>query len=222
MNTNDHYINQIEIVTSLFTVEKGKIKVLLFSKQDEPYKGYWMLPSNLLMTTETVEECASETIYEFSGLKDVYLIQNSIFSDIHRLPGARILANSLIGMIDIETVKEETKKTSLDGSWFDIHEIPKMVYDHGDIVLDAITSLKKQLLQNDYLMKKFYPHEFTLPELQSTYEHLLNKPLDRRNFRKKWLHLNLLEDTMDQNTKTNGRPARLYCFKENLKENIYE
>ena len=217
---NNRYINQIEVVTNIFTVENGKIKVLLFRKQEDPFKGYWMLPSNLLMTTETIEECANATILEFTGLQDIHFIQSSVFSEIHRLPGARILANTLIGVVDIKTVKHIFENREIEGTWFDINEIPKMIYDHGTIVLDAISNLKK-LLPYDYeLMKLFYPNDFTLPELQSTYEHLLNKELDRRNFRKKWMNLNILEDTMDKKNHTNGRPAKLYRFKENMKESI--
>lgn len=217
MEIDKHYINQIEVVTNIFTVENGKIKVLLFRKIEEPFRGYWMLPSNLLMTSETIEECASDTIYQFVGLRDLYLKQSKIFSKIDRLPGARILANSLICLVDFDTIMyNQNKKESSESAWFDINEIPKMIYDHGTILESAVNDLRS-LLVNDYdMIKMLYPKDFTLPELQLTYEHLLNKKLDRRNFRKKLINLNILEDTMDKNNKTNGRPAKLYCFKDNL------
>ena len=102
MELDKHYINQIEVVTNIFSVIDGKVKVLLFKKMEEPFKGYWMLPSNLLMTSETIEECAVATIYEFIGIKNLYMKQSDIFSKIDRLPGMRILANSLICLIDYD------------------------------------------------------------------------------------------------------------------------
>ena len=51
MELDKHYINQIEVVTNIFSVIDGKVKVLLFKKMEEPFKGYWMLPINLLMTS---------------------------------------------------------------------------------------------------------------------------------------------------------------------------
>ena len=90
MELDKHYINQIEVVTNIFSVIDGKVKVLLFKKMEEPFKGYWMLPRNLLMTSETIEECADATIYEFIGIKNLYMKQSDIFSKIDRLPGMRI------------------------------------------------------------------------------------------------------------------------------------
>ena len=220
MELDKHYINQIEVVTNIFSVIDDKVKVLLFKKMEEPFKGYWMLPSNLLMTSETIEECAEATIYEFIGIKNLYMKQSDIFSKIDRLPGMRILANSLICLIDYDNYSYN-KNSKIESSWFDIDEVPKMIYDHGSILSAAISNLRT-LLPNDYnMMKILYPKDFTLPELQITYEHLLGRKLDRRNFRKKLIHLDILEDTMDKNNKTNGRPAKLYCFKEDLERSIF-
>ena len=65
---DNRYINQIEVLVNLFTIDKGKLKILLFRRDEEPFKGYWMLPSNLLMVSETIEDCAKDTINEMAGL----------------------------------------------------------------------------------------------------------------------------------------------------------
>lgn len=213
MELDTRYINQIEVLISLFTIDNGKLKVLLIRKENDPFKGYWMLPSNLLMTSETIEECAKETILEFSGIENIYLKQCNVFSKIDRLPNDRILGNSLIGLIDKETLLLKKKKSAFEDVWFPIEEIPKMVYDHGDILKDAIEYLKN-ILNNTNMLKKLFPSDFTMPELQSVYEQILGKKLDRRNFRKKMLALDLLEETGDKNNRKMGRPAKLYRFKE--------
>jgi len=210
---DNRYINQIEVLVNLFTISKGKLNVLLFRKEEEPFKGYWMLPSNLLMVSETIEECARYTIDEMAGLNDIYLKQCNVFSKIDRLPNDRIVANSLIGLIDNQTLMLKKVKRNYESAWFPINEVPKMVYDHGDILKDTICCLRKELT-NVELLKKLFPSDFTMPELQAVFEEILGKELDRRNFRKKILNLDILEDTGDKNNIKNGRPAKLYRFKD--------
>lgn len=204
--------NKIEVLINLFTFNKGEIKVLLFKKQDEPFKGYWMLPSNLMLNKETLDECANETLKEKIGITDIYMETCDIFSDIDRIPDTRIVGISVLGIID--TVKANV---SLDikeeAEWFNINNIPKTIYDNGMIIENSIEKLKKELL-NTKLLKVFFPSDFTLPELQKLFEQILNKKLDRRNFRKKILKLDIIEDTMEKNISMTGRPAKLYRFKD--------
>ena len=215
---DNRYINQIEVLVNLFTISKGKLNVLLFRKEEEPFKGYWMLPSNLLMTTETIEECAKYTINEMAGIENIYLKQCNVFSKIDRLPNDRILGNSLIGLDDNQTLLLKKQKRNFESAWFTINDLPKIVYDHGDILKDTINYLRKELT-NVELLKKLFPSDFTIPELQAVFEEILAKKLDRRNFRKKLINLDILEDTGDKNNIKNGRPAKLYRFKE-LESNI--
>lgn len=214
---DNRYINQIEVIVNLFTLDKNRLKVFLVKRDYEPLKGYWMLPNNLLMTSETIEDCALDTILEFLGTNNIYLKQCNIFSKVDRIPNGRIVGNSLIGLIDSKTLTLKKQKTNYEGVWFPIDEIPKMVYDHSDILKDAIDYLKNQL-QNKDIMKILFPSDFTLSELQNLYEQILNKKLDRRNFRKKILHLDILEDTLEKTNNKMGRPAKLYRFKGDIYE----
>ena len=105
--------------------------------------------------------------------------------------------------------------------WFLINELPKIGYDHEEIAINSIETLKKKLLTSESL-KTLFPSDFTLPELQKIYEQILGKQLDRRNFRKKFLSLDLIEDTNEKNIGCNGRPAKLYRFKEGIQNiNIF-
>lgn len=205
------YINQIEVIVNLFTFDKGKFKVLLFRRNEEPFKGYWMLPSNLLMISETIDECALYTINEMAGLSDIYLKQCNVFSKIDRLPNDRIIANSLIGLVDNQTLYLKKNVTNYESAWFPIDELPKMVYDHSEILIDAIKYLKNELKNIDNL-KKLFINDFTMGELQKVYEAIYDKELDRRNFRKKILSMNIIKPTGDKNVNTTGRPAELYQF----------
>ena len=209
---DNRYINQLEIIINIFTVINGKIKILLFRRDIEPFKNHWMLPSNLLMVNETIEECAYATIDDFTGIKDIYIQNCNIFSKIDRLPNDRIIACSMIGIIDIDSFNFKKKNHGVHYEWFDIDSIPKTVYDHSMIIKDAINYLKNKIIQNKFL-SIFFPSDFTIPELFSIYEQAYNRKLDRRNFRKKLIALNLIEDTGYKNKVTNGRPAKLYRLK---------
>lgn len=217
MNIDTRYINQLEVVVNLFTVENGIIKILLIKKDEEPFKNYWYLPSNLLMTSETIDECARDTVFEFTNFENVILKQCSIFSKIDRLPGDRIIADSLIGIISSKEFKNHQYRKNIEHCWFPISDIPKTVYDHGLIIEDAVKLLKKEI-KNNNLIDLFLEEDFTLPELQSVYESAYNKKLDRRNFRKYMLLNNKIVDSGKSIQGQNGRPPKLYHFNENKVE----
>lgn len=208
---NEQYNNQIEIINSIFTVIDGNIKILLFKRNEEPFKGYWMLPSNLLMTNETIEQCSLATIKEYSGYSNVYIEQSNIKSDISRLPNSRTIACSFIAIIDKESPRE---KINIESEFFNINEIPKLVYDH-DLIIQMNISILKDKIKNNKLIDIFYKSDFTLPELQKMYEVAYEKTFDRRNFRKKLINMNIIEDTGFKNKSEFGRPAKLYRFKKN-------
>lgn len=215
MNAEMKYMNELEVLINLFTIEKGVLKVLLVRRDMEPYRGYWMLPTGLLLSNETIEECSREVLYEWLGLKDIHLENCGIYSELKRIPVERVIGSSLTGIIDIDSFNIKRKKNIESFAWFSVDEIPKVVYDHDQIIMDASKYIRKRLRQIDFL-KHLFPSDFTLPELQMTYEQIIGKSLDRRNFRKKIISLDILEDTRYKNEETNGRPAKLYRFKDEI------
>ncbi len=212
------YYNIIESLATIFTIDQGKIKVLLMRKKSEPYKGYWILPGGIVANNETIEDNLLDAIDNKLGLKDVYLEQCYICSDVDRDAEERIIAISYVGLIDnVSATIKRDKKENIETSWFNINDIPKMAYDHADILHENIEFLRKKIVSSNVL-KSLFPSDFTLPELQHAYEQILNKKFDRRNFRKKFINLGLIEDTGDKNVGGSGRPAKLYSFKEVIEE----
>ena len=220
MDVDMKYMNELEVLINLFTIDKdGVLKILLIRRDMDPYRGYWMLPTSLLLSNETIEECATEALYDWVGLKGVYMEQCNVYSDLKRIPVERVIGNSLVGIVDIQTFDWKRKKRNDEVAWFPVHEIPKVVYDHVNIIEDAVKYIKKRLKNINYL-KNLFPSDFSLPELQSVYEQVLGHSLDRRNFRKKIMNMDVLDDTGDKNELTNGRPAKLYKFKEELSDDL--
>lgn len=214
----DEYKVILETLINIFTVEKGNLKVLLIRKQSDPYKGYWILPNSIVSNQETVDENVKSVVEDKLRLTDLYIEQNHVFSNLDRDPDDRIVGISYVGLIDY--VSANLKMENIPGvefAWFNISDIPKMGYDHEEVVKDSIIYLRK-ILVNSKILKKLFPSDFTLPEIQKVYEQILGRELDRRNFRKKFINLGLVVDTGYKNEGNNGRPGKLYRFNDEIKE----
>lgn len=210
MKDDRNYLNKLEVLINVFKTENGRLKILLFKKETEPYKGYWMLPSSLLFSEETIEHCALDTMQNMVGYENVSLYHVNVYSNRQTTPLGRVIGCSMLTLLDNEKAKFERKLIAgFESQWFPIKEIPKMVGDHDKIIKDAIYFLKKRLEKKN-ILSAFYPNYVSLKELQCFYEELLDISLDRRNFRKKVLNSGLLIQTDERNLKTNGRPATLY------------
>ena len=214
----EEYSIILENLVSIFTVERGVLKVLLMRKKNDPYKGYWILPSSIITNKETLEDSLYTIVQNRLGLPKIYLEQGHIFSGLDRDPDERIVGISYIGLIDYQRfMMKREEKNDIEFSLFDIENIPKMGYDHEEVVKDSIKILRKKLLNCDVL-KNLFPSDFTLPEIQRVYEQILGHSLDRRNFRKKFVNLGIVVDTGERNIGGNGRPGKLYRLSENLKD----
>lgn len=208
-------INNIEVNLNIFTIDKGEVKILLIRKKEDPYKGYWVLPTSNLFNDEEINVTIGNIFCEKCGLPNIIFEQFHSFSDFNKIPEKHLINIGYIGLIDSTT--KEIKEEIIEGvekSWFSIKTIPKMAFNHELIAKRAIEYLRSKLI-NSNILKSFFPSDFTLPELQKVYEQILGRELDRRNFRKKFLTFGLIEDTGYKNEGFNGRPAKLYRFKEN-------
>ena len=204
----------LETMINLYTVDKGNLKILLERKKEEPYKGYWTLPNDILEKDKTLETTIESILNKTISTSNVYIEQNYTFSETDRNPNNRVVATSYIGLVDNRITKLNEE---LEISWFNLDELPKIGYDHKEIIEKSKKQLKTKLV-NTTILKNLFPSDFTLPELQSVFESIMNKKIDRRNFRKKFFNLNLIEETGYNSIGGSGRPAKLYKFKENIKE----
>ena len=213
-----NYNQVLETLIGIFTVDKSSIKILLMHKKSEPYKGYWILPGNTVLNTETLENNVTDVVFDKLGLPSLYIEQCHTFSNLDRDPEDRIIAATFMGLIDnITLYLKKEPRAGVELEWFDINNIPKMGYDHDKIIEKLINHFRGKIV-NSNILKLLFPSDFTLPELQHVYEQILGVKFDRRNFRKKLINLGYIEDTGDINEGYTGRPAKLYRFKEDLKE----
>lgn len=216
---NPLYKNQgIHVISSIFTVDHGVVKVLLIKRKNIPFKDKWALVGGAVYNNENLLDALNREIYEKSGIKDIDLYLVDVHGEVDRSPVMRMVAISYMGVIDINSVNvlKETLKTS-DADWVNINLVNDLAYDHDKILASAYVALKKKIL-NSNILKSLFPSGFTMPEIQKTYEAILGKTFDRRNFRRKLLSLDLIEDT-GKTTKFEGnKPAKLYKFKKKIED----
>lgn len=220
METNNpKYKGQgIHVMAAIFTVDHGITKVLLVERRNEPFYGMWALPGGALYNDESIEDGMNRELLEKTGLTVPNLRLCNVFGRVDRSPCMRMVGVSYLGVIDRFKVQllTSTLKTS-NADWFSIEDIPRLAYDHEEILKDALEKLKENIVESD-LLETLFPKEFTLPEVQKVYESILGVTYDRRNFRKKMLSLDLIEDT-NQTAKFEGKkPAKLYRFKKGRKQ----
>lgn len=206
----------IHIIGSIFTIDRGVCKVLLIQRSNEPYKDKWALPGGALYNNEMLQAGMLREIKEKTNISDVNLMLSNIYSDVDRSPVMRMIGISYIAVLDIKKANllKHTEKTQ-NAAWFSIDDVPELAYDHNRVLNDAIEFLKTKIVSSD-ILKTLYPDGFTLPEIQKVYEVILDKDLDRRNFRKKMLSLGFIEDTNKTVKFEGNKPAKLYKFKDEI------
>lgn len=209
--------NLLENLVVIYSADEGCLKILLKKKMDEPYKNYWYVPGEILDTKTTLEESSFRVFKNETGVSGSNLIQGNVFSNIGRGDDNRIIAFTNIIITDKSLV--DIKKTSDLLEWFDVDELPKLAFDHKDIILKVTEEIKSKIALNySDIILDFFPSDFTLTDFQSFYENMIGRKMDRRNFRKKIFSQDLVVDTGEKDTSKVGRPGILYRFNvQNMK-----
>ena len=218
---NPLYKNQgIHVIASIFTVEKGVVKVLLIKRTNEPFKDKWALPGGALYNNEDIIDGMKRELNEKTGISNINLELCNVFGNVNRSNLMRMVGISYLGVIDSAKVKvlKETQKTS-NADWFKIDDIPDLAYDHNEIIKDSLEKLKISILNSD-ILNTLFPDGFTIPELHKTYENILNKTFDRRNFRRKLLNIGLIYDTNKEINFMGNKKAKLYKFNK-IKKSVF-
>jgi len=212
-----HAILATDIV--IFAIKEGSLCILLVKMQKEHFRGYWAVPGGLINPSEPVEACARRNLLKAANADDVYLEQLYTFGEVDRDPHGRVVSVSYYALMPDWRfhLSNSTEYNAIE--WFSIDDLPELAYDHDDVVLFAIERLRSKLTYSNIIFN-LMPDTFTLSELQRAYEVVLNKKLDKRNFRKKILSLNQIASTGRRTVGKAHRPADLYRFKRKTVEII--
>ncbi|MBD5359701.1 MAG: NUDIX hydrolase [Bacteroides sp.] len=173
----------------IFGFDGQRLKVLLIRRGIDPYKGLWALPGGFLTPDETAEQGAARELMEETGFEASCLEQLRAYTAPGRDPRERVITIAFIALVKIADVCGGDD--AAEARWFATDEIPQLAFDHDLILRDALTRLREKIhfhpIGHDLL-----PEQFTMKELQTLYESILNVNFDRRNFAKKMIHIGIL------------------------------
>ena len=193
----------------IFGFNGERLQVLLIERGIEPYKGRWAFPGGFLKMDETAEEGALRELKEETGLENAYIQQLHTFSDPNRDTRERVITIAYYALVRIQEVKGGDDAAS--ARWFPLDEIPPLAFDH-DYILRMATQRLREQIHFQPIGFELLPEKFTIKELQSLYEAILEINFDRRNFAKKMLHLEILTELDETIWPTPKREAKLYKF----------
>lgn len=204
----------------IFGFDEGDLKVLLIKRGTEPFKGKWALPGDLVYPNEGLETAANRVLQELTGLSNVYLEQVRTFGAVDRHPIGRVITIAYYSLIKISDFNITPSSFAQKAKWHNINKAlnDTLAFDHNEILNSCFEALKSKVRIRPVGFE-LLPPKFTLTELQHLYEAVLGTDLDKRNFRKKILSMNLLIDLDELQEGVPHRPAKLYKFdKEKYKK----
>jgi 8-oxo-dGTP diphosphatase len=216
------YLRHLSIDCVIFGFHENELKVLLLKLKN---KDLWCLPGGFIRKNDSLDDAATRVLNDRTGLSDVFLQQFHAFGEPNRdktktgfmsnVKGSwmmdRFVTLGYYALVEYSKVSPQADMFSDDCRWCDIHSIPPLMYDHKQILDKALDVLRLSL--NDHpIGYNLLPEKFTMPELQKLYETILDKPIDRRNFQKKILGLDIVVRLNERKTGGAHKAPYLYRF----------
>lgn len=197
----------------VFGYEEGNISVLLIKRKYEPFKGKWAIPGGFVLDDESLENAVERELFEETGIKINYLEQLYTFGNPNRDPRGRVVSIAYFGLVRPNAFKIFASTDAEQVQWFNINELPKLSFDHEEILKTAIERLQGKITYEP-IGFELLDKKFPFSDLEKLYTTLLGRDIDRRNFRKKIVGLNVLDELQEKVSKGSGRPANLFQFNQ--------
>jgi 8-oxo-dGTP diphosphatase len=195
----------------VFGFDDRALKVLLIRRGLEPFRGCWALPGGFVRTDETLDDAARRELREETGLAGIYQEQLHTFGDVGRDPRERVVSVAYVALVRSTDHAPAADTDAAEARWFRVDSLPQLAFDHAAILAHGIAHLRGKI-RSQPLGFELLPEKFTLTQLQTLYEAVLDRELDKRNFRKRLLSFPILVPLDESTTEASRRPARLYRF----------
>jgi 8-oxo-dGTP diphosphatase len=216
----EHPTFHVAVDSIIFGFDKGELKLLIHKRQFEPAKGEWSLFGGFVQDDESLDEAASRVLSELTGLNNIYMEELQTYGEVDRDPAGRVISVAYYALIPASEFTEAGKSKS-GATWVSLKDLPPLIMDHNLMVKKGLRRLKRRATSQP-IGFELLPGEFTMPQLQTLYEAIYQAELDKRNFRKKILAMDVLIklDTKDMSSSRKG--AFLYRFDQKKYEKLVE
>ena len=205
---NEHSKVFLSVDCIIFGFDDKKLKVLVGRRKMDPGRGEWSLYGGFVGTTESVDEAATRTLFELTGLRNLYMRQIGAFGKIDRDPGERVVSIAYYALINVNDYDEKLRQAH-GAEWIDVENLPTLYSDHNEMLTKA-RKLIQQKMSHEPIGFRLLPNLFTLTQLQTLYEAVYGTELDKRNFRKRVKDMDFIEKTelIDKKSSKRGNYVR--------------
>ena len=198
-----------------------QLKVLLIQRKKAPFINDWALPGGFVDLAEDLTTAALRELEEETGVKNIFLEQLFTFGAPNRDPRGRTISVAYYGLVNLSEHPVKAASDAKNVAWFDLDNLPKLAFDHANIIKAAIQRLRGKIRYQP-IGFELLPPKFTLKELQQLYEKILGTKFNDRNFRTRIVKMGILKK-MGKQQNVAHRPAILYAFdKENYDHFVKE
>jgi 8-oxo-dGTP diphosphatase len=207
-NSHDRILLAVDCI--IFGFDGKEMKALLIKRGFEPEKGKWSLMGGFVNQDENVNDAAARILKELTGLTNIYMEQLYCFGDTDRDPAGRVVSVAYFALINIADYNEQLTSNH-EARWFPLNKIPALIFDHKQMVQKGKETLVEKVT-NHPIGFELLPQKFTLSQLQNLYEAIYETPLDKRNFTRKILSINVLLKLKEKEKESSRKGAFYYVF----------
>jgi len=223
-HTDTHYSAHarfhVAVDSIIFGFDQGELKLLIHKRRFEPFKGHWSLFGGFLLEGEGLNEGASRILFELTGLEDIYMEEIQAYGEVDRDPAGRVISVAYTALIPAHRYSEE-HSSRYGATWVGLNEFPDLIMDHNVMVDKALRRLRRRAATQP-IGFELLPKKFTIPQLQLLYEAIYQTELDKRNFRKKILSMDVLIKMEEKDMSSSKKGAFLYKFDKKKYERLVE
>jgi 8-oxo-dGTP diphosphatase len=206
---NRHLV-AVDCIILGYDIKEKELKLLLVKRSFNPAKGRWSLAGGFVARDESLTEAAARILHNLTGISNLVMEQSFTYGDVGRDPGARVISVAYSALIKIQDFDRELKERN-GAHWQSVTRLPVLIFDHTQMVKRALTDLQNRI-KIQPVGFALLPEKFTLVQLQDLYEAIYRRSIDKRNFRKKILSMNILEKLEEKERQTSKRGAFYYRF----------
>jgi len=205
---NAHFLIAVDCI--IFGFRKKELHVLLTRRPVEPLKNDWSLMGGFMEENESLTRAAEKVLYRYTQQKNIYMEQVAAYGEVNRDVGDRVISVAFYALVKMENFDTSLAR-KFDARWINVKELPRLVFDHNQMVHDALRLLQYKVSTKPVIFN-FFDEKFTLPSLQDLYEAIYQMPMDKRNFRKKLGTMDLLDKLEIKDKESSKRGAYFYSF----------
>lgn len=193
---------------AIFTLNEGRLRVLLVQRKADPFGGAWALPGGFLDPNETLDACARRELREETGVEARMLVHFGNYSEPDRDPRERVVSVAYLALLPLDQLSPGAADDAAAVDWFPLDSLPPLAFDHDRIMADALEALRGQAVRFGIILG-LLPERFTFGDFQQAYEAVIGRPSDRRNLYKALMGSGLITATADA-VRGRHRPAQIF------------